>query len=121
MTSASNLTVPKVNVMTEVVAVKTGLKAMVGRRMTQKVKFMDSDVMISKLSVSEVMDIQEKAKELGESEDAGIMLLMQVIGNSVEGGRDLTEEDFRTFPMDELTKLSNAIMKFSGIDGKSEK
>jgi hypothetical protein len=33
----------------------------------------------------------------------------------VEGGEDLTDEDFETFPMDELSKLSTEVMKFSGI------
>jgi hypothetical protein len=121
MTSASNLTVPKVNVMNEVAVVATGLKALVGRKMTKKVKFMDSDLLVSKLSVAEVMDIQERAKELGDAEDSGLVLLQLVISSAVEGGKDMSPEDFQTFPMDELTKLSNEIMKFSGIDGSSSK
>lgn len=123
MTSAKNLTIPKVTTVTEATESKTGLKALVGRKMTKKIKFMDADVSISKLSVSEVMDIQVKAKELEDngSEESGIELLMAVIGSAVEGGEELTAEDFQTFPMDELTKLSNEIMKFSGIAGAAAK
>ena len=45
----------------------------------------------------------------------GLNLLQGVIRASVEDAKDLTDEEFATFPMDELSKLSNEIMKFSGI------
>lgn len=93
----------------------SGIKGLVGRKMTKTVKFMGEDVKISKLSVSEVMSIQEKAKEVEKDDTAGLELLQTVIRSAVEGADDLADEDFQTFPMDELSKLSNEIMKFSGI------
>ena len=47
--------------------------------------------------------------------NAGFDLLKKVIRLSVEGASDLSDQDFDTFPMDELSKLSNEIMRFSGI------
>jgi hypothetical protein len=99
----------------------SGIKSLVGRKMTKSVKFMGEDVKISKLSVSEVMDIQVKAKEIESDESAGLELLQKVIRSAVEGGEDLADEDFQTFPMDELSKLSNEIMKFSGIGAEQGK
>jgi hypothetical protein len=97
------------------------IKSLVGVRMTQSVKFMGQDIKISKLSVREVMAIQEAAKTLEQDESAGLDVLKSVITAAVEGAKDLTDEDFRGFPMDELSKLSAAIMKFSGIGGEQGK
>jgi len=98
----------------------SGMKSLVGRKMTKKYEFMGEKVTISKLSVAEVMDIQEKARtlseETAEQDDSGIALLMMVIQSAVEGADELTKEDFESFPMDELSKLSQEIMVYSGID-----
>jgi len=99
----------------------SGIKSLVGRKMTKSVKFMGEDVKISKLSVSEVMTIQEKAKDIENNDTAGLELLQTVIRSAVEGAEDLADEDFQTFPMDELSKLSNEIMKFSGIGAEAGK
>lgn len=93
----------------------SGIKSLVGKKMTKSVKFMGEDVKINKLSVAEVMDIQEKAKSLEQDDAAGFDVLKTVIKAAVEGGADLTDQDFENFPMDELSKLSAEIMKFSGI------
>ena len=92
-----------------------GIKAMVGRRMTKTVKFMEENITISKLSVAEVLDIQEQAKAAEEDDSKGFDIQKNIIANAVEGGKDLTDEDFRGFPMEELSKLSSEIMKFSGM------
>ena len=92
-----------------------GIKGLVGRKMTKAVKFMGQEVTISKLSVAEVLNIQEKAKTIAENESEGFEILKTVIRSGVEGGSDLADEDFDNFPLDELSALSNAIMKFSGI------
>jgi len=99
----------------------SGIKGLVGKKMTKSVKFMGEDVKISKLSVAEVMNIQEKAKEIEKDESAGLELLQTVIRSAVEGADDLADEDFAAFPMDELSKLSNEIMKFSGIGAEQGK
>jgi len=96
-------------------APKTGILALVGKRMTKTYKFLGADVKISKLTVAEVKAIQEAAQALKEDENAGLDILRLVIRSAVEGAEHLTDDDFVGFPMDELSKLSNAIMEYSGI------
>lgn len=89
--------------------------------MSKDAKFVGTNVKISKLSVDEVMAIQAQARDLEKNKDnggednGGLELLKLVIRSATEGGQDLSDEDFGTFPMDELSKLSNEIMKFSGM------
>lgn len=92
-----------------------GMKGLVGRKMTKTVKFMSEDIKIAKLTVAEVMNIQEKAKGIEKDETEGFNILKTVIRASVEEAGGLSDEDFNNFPLDELSKLSNEIMKFSGI------
>lgn len=99
----------------------SNIKGLVGKKMTKTVKFIGEDVKITKLSVAEVLDIQDRAKISNEDQESGFELLKKVIKMSVEGADELTDEDFNTFPMDELSKLSNEIMKFSGIAGEQGK
>lgn len=96
-----------------------GLKSLVGKRMTKKVKFMNEDIEISKLSVSQVMEIQEKAKDLKEDSAEGFAILKTVIRSACTEAAELTDDDFATFPMDELSTLSETIMQFSGL-GKTQ-
>lgn len=92
-----------------------GITSMVGKRITKKVKFMNEDITISKLSVAEVMAIQASAKSVEKDETQGFEVLKTVIRSSAEDADKLSDGDFDGFPMDELSKLSNEIMKFSGI------
>ena len=92
-----------------------GIRSLIGRKMTKDVKFMGETVKISKLSVSEVMEIQNRAKGIESNEGEGFNVLKIVIRSAVEGASELADDDFDGFPLDELTKLSNEIMKFSGI------
>lgn len=98
-----------------------GIKSLIGKKMTKNVKFMGEDVKISKLSVAEVLEIQEKAKALTDNDAEGFNVLRSVIRSAVEGADDLTDEDFKGFPMDELSKLSNEIMKYSGLGQEAGK
>jgi hypothetical protein len=100
---------------------KMSFKDLVGKRMSKTVKFMGEDVKINKLSVAEVLDIQAKAKSIGENEQEGLSVLKTVISSAVEGASEIADEDFNKFPMDELSKLSNEIMKFSGIGQEAGK
>ena len=100
----------------------SSIKEMIGRKMEKSVKFMGQDVKISKLSVAEVTEIQEQAQNITTDTADGFKVLKLVIRSGVEGGEDLTDEDFKNFPLDELSKLSGEILKFSGIgteQGKS--
>ncbi len=98
-----------------------GMKALIGKRMTRSVKFMGEDIKISKLSVAEVLNIQEKAKAIEGNDQEGFNVLKTVVRSGAEGGADLSDEDFDNFPLDELSRLSNEIMKFSGIGAEAGK
>ena len=41
--------------------------------------------------------------------------LKMVIAKGAEKGDELSDEDFDSFPIDDLSKLSNEIMKYSGM------
>jgi hypothetical protein len=103
-----------------------GILALRGKRVTKTVKFLNEDVQVRKLTVSEVKEIQELAKTVeGQEDNDGLDILQKVISLSVVGGEELTADDFAAWPMDELSTLSNTIMKYSGFgeaapQGKSE-
>jgi hypothetical protein len=99
------------------------LKALVGQRMTKKVKFMGQDVEIAKLSAKQVLEIQAKAQELEKKADEaeGFELLMSIVRASVADAAELTDADFLDFPTDELSNLSSSIMTFSGMKGDQGK
>ena len=113
----SNIKIPKISKENKMADDSKSIRGLVGRKMSQTVKFLGVDVTVNKLSVSQVLEIQEAAKTSGENEDQGLELLRKVIRMSVEGADTLTDAEFNDFPMDELSKLSTAIMKFSGIVG----
>jgi hypothetical protein len=102
------------------------IKGLVGRKVTKDVTFCGEQLKISKLSVAEVMDIQALAKKSAargddETDDNdSIDMLRLVIRAAAEGGPELSDEDFGTFPMDELSKLVGEIMSFSGVGGNIE-
>jgi hypothetical protein len=92
--------------------------ALVGKKVQKTVKFMGQDVDITKLTVAHVEAIQEQAKEIEKNPEKGFDVLKQIIRSSAVGAEDISDEDFANMPMDELTKLSNEIMKFSGVAGE---
>jgi len=114
---SASIQIPKGKQMSD----EKGIKGLVGRKMTKEVNFMGDKVKIAKLSVSEVLEIQERAKDLEKNDQEGFAVLKTVVRASVEGAKDLSDEDFNNFPLDELSKLSNEIMKFSGIGQDSGK
>jgi hypothetical protein len=93
------------------------LKSLAAKRITKDIKFMGESITISKLTVQEVMDIQEYVKNKPEND--GLETLRLIMNFSVEEAKELSDEEFSSFPMDELNKLSAEIMKFSGVgEGK---
>jgi hypothetical protein len=93
------------------------MKHLVGKVITKKVPFMGDEVEVRKMSVSEVMQIQELVKKANKSkaEDSQLGLLRDVIRLAVIGADEITDEDFNTFPIGELSELSNEILGFSGL------
>jgi len=97
------------------------MKSLVGRKMSKTYKFMGEDITINKLVVAEVIAIQEKAKSSDTDESEGFNVLKTVIQTACPEALELTAEDFNSFPLDELTKLSEEIMRFSGIGANQGK
>jgi len=97
-----------------------GIKDLIGKKMSKPTKFMGEEIKISKLSVAEVLSIQDAAKNIGSDETKGFEILRTVIRASVENAESLSDTDFDAFPMDELSKLSNEIMKFSGLGAEQK-
>lgn len=96
-------------------------KNLVGKRVTKEVNFMGEKIKISKLSVDQVFEIQEKSKGIKEDSDEGLKVLRDIIRLSVEDASDVTDEQFNAFPMDELSGLTKTIMEFSGLGEKAGK
>jgi hypothetical protein len=112
----SKLIIPKISKESKMAeSMKDGIKSLVGKKMTKNTKFMGVDLKIQKLSISEVLSIQERAKDAEKNEAEGFNVLKLVVRSAVEGADELSDEDFDNFPLDELSKLSTEIMKFSGI------
>lgn len=95
--------------------------------MTMDFKFCNESIKIRKLTVSQVSAIQTTAREielakedvttegLARSEKLSMDLLELMIRSGVEEMKDFTSEEFGEMPIDELTKLSNQILKYSGL------
>ena len=96
-----------------------GFQNLVGKRVTKTLKFLGEEITIAKLTVTEVQEIQKLAKQHEGDEEGGLTVLIHVIKTAVDGAKDVKDEEFRNFPMDELARLSDEIMKFSGM-GKDQ-
>jgi hypothetical protein len=107
----------------DVPATPKGIMALVGRKRSKNIKFLDEDVVITKLTVAQVKQIQTAAQALEKDEgndESGLEVLRTVIRASVVGAEGLQDEDFEGWPIDDLRNLSREIMKFSGIAAEDE-
>jgi len=93
------------------------MKHLVGKKLLKKVEFMNDKVEVRKLSVSEVLEIQElvKAAAKSKNEESSLSLLRDIIRMSVVGADEISDDDFQTFPLAELNELSEKILAFSGM------
>ena len=78
---------------------------------------MDDEVEIQKLSIAEVFEVQKLVTKMSKSKDdsAQLTLIQDLIRMAVIGAKEISDEDFKTFPIGELSTLSEEIMKFSGL------
>ena len=97
------------------------MKHLIGKSMTKKVKFLNEDLVIRKLSVADVLKVQELTKKNSEDNDNSLDILGFVITTAVEGAQELTTEEIEQFPLEELSKLSTEIMEFSGLGNVKSK
>jgi hypothetical protein len=98
------------------------MKHLVGKQITKKVSFMDDEVEIKKLSVGEVLKVQTiiTKSTKSKSDDAQVQLIRDVIKLAVIGADELTDDDFKKFPLAELNSLSEEIISYSGLGGSGE-
>ena len=94
------------------------MRHLVNKKVTQDVNFMGDTVKVKKLSVSEIMKIQQASKEHAEEDQ--VATLRVLIRLAVEGAADLTDEELDSFPLDELSTLGAEIVKYSGMGGTAE-
>jgi len=93
------------------------MKHLVGKVITKKVPFMGDEVEIKKLSVNEVFKVQQLVKKSTKSKDEQdqIALLRDVMRLAVMGANDLSDDDFNTFPIADLSEITESVLSFSGI------
>ena len=115
----SKILIPKISKANKMA--ENTLRGLVNKKSYKAVTINNESIKISKLSVSQVLEIQEAATNTVTDSLAGLALLKRVIRMSAEGGSDITDEEFSSMPMDDLSKLSNEIMKFSGFGGEAGK
>mgnify|MGYP003571979164 CR=1 FL=1 len=110
----------RIQINSKVSKMSEGLSSFVGKKQKKDVAFMGDKVTIYKLNVTQVMEIQDMAKGAGEDEDANFNLLKAVIRMATVGAAEMSDEDFDSFAIDDLSKLSGEIMKFSGIGAEGK-
>ena len=86
---------------------------------TEKVKFMGTEtVEVRKLTVAQVRDFQKQMGTVeGEepSDEKGLELQRYVIRAAVVGADELTDEEMDSFPLDDLSRLVNDILRLAGV------
>jgi hypothetical protein len=94
-----------------------------GSKTTKKIKFVGQDLEIVKLTVAQALKVQDAVKdaENNEAADANLGILLLVLQQGAPDLSDMTMEDLKDFPMNDLTLLSADIMKFSGMTGEKDK
>lgn len=97
------------------------MKHLVGKLVTKKVPFCGDEVEIKKLSVSEVLKVQSLVTKTSKSKDEKdqISLLRDILRIAVVGAEDMTDADFDTFPLGELSEITESILAFSGLKDSS--
>jgi hypothetical protein len=95
------------------------MKHLINKELTEKVPFMGDEGEVRKLTVGTIMDLQKIIQKAEKSKDdkAQLKLLCDIIKVAVVGAEELTDEDFESFPLSELTELSNHVMRVSGLGG----
>ena len=95
------------------------MKKLVGKVITKEFPFMGEKVKVKRLSVADVTKIQEVVKKYEKSKDDSdqIKMINEIVRMSVIDAEELSDEDFMTFPLAELTELVNNIMEYAGLGG----
>ena len=89
------------------------MKHLVGKAQTKKVKFLGDTVEIRKLTVSQVMELQEIIKNADKEDPMAV--LRDTLRLAVIGAEEMTNEEFDTFPPADLNELSEEVLKYCGL------
>lgn len=91
-----------------------------GLRSKKMVPFIDGEIEINKLSINQVRRIQAVTAAAANmpEEDGQISIIRSVIEEGAPEMRGISKEEFEDFAIDDLSKLSNDILEFSGLVGK---
>jgi len=101
--------------------VVNNLRELINVRTTKTVPFMGKKIVINKLTLAECTEIQRLARDTdADNPEAGFALLRHVVTVGVPAASDFSEEDFQQFPMDDLNKLSDEVLKYAGMDPNSK-
>ena len=99
------------------------MKQLLGKVKTVKVPFMDETVEVTRLTVAQVKEFQKElnAVKLDDADDeGGLKIQRTIVRMGVVGAADLTDEELDSFPLVELTKLVQEILKLAGVSGAAE-
>jgi hypothetical protein len=99
------------------------MKKLLGKVKTITVPFMgDETVEVAQLTVAQVKDFQKEleAAKADEGEDSGVRIQRAIIRMAVVGAKELTDEELDSFPLVELTKLTQKILELAGVTGGGE-
>ena len=97
------------------------MKKLVGRHLTVEVPFMVETVEVKQLSTSEVRELQkiekgmEKKKEKEQS-----AVHYEILRLAIVGAKELTDEEFDSFPVAEIGNLYKEIIKAAGMEAQEE-
>lgn len=92
-------------------------------KVTRKASLVGLELLISKLSVASVLEIQEAARAIEalpkeEHEAAHFGIICLTVRAGAEELKDMPDSELKELPLDELSELSNQIMQFSGLTQK---
>lgn len=99
------------------------MKNLLGKVKSISVPFMDDEtVEVTRLTVAQVRDFQKEleAAKADESEDSGLRIQRAIVRMAVVGARELTDEELDSFPLVELSKLTQKILELAGVTGGPE-
>ena len=98
----------------------SNLRNLLSKTITKKVKFMGDEVEVCKLTIAQVERIQAFTKDASENSESDIFAsLKKILDEGVTGFSELTMEEFKQFPLEELQALSSHVTEFSGLKAPS--
>lgn len=96
-----------------------GIQRFLKANVTKKLKFCGDEVVIKKLTVGEVFAVQERVKaSQSKGEESSFEVLFFILRTGSPEFDAYSDEELKELPIDELNKLSNEIMAFSGLGNK---